>query len=112
MSLNDDLAADAAYMISADDFGETVTYTPYGNSPVTITAVVDRRIPSRIAEVTNNLSNDIVVTIQNHATLGVTSVQTGRDKITVSPIYGGTPKAMVVTEVLSADAGVWTLKVR
>ena len=42
MTFKDILAADLAVFINSDEFGETVTYTPYGGTGASVSAVVIR----------------------------------------------------------------------
>ena len=110
MNLLDTLAYDAANTFLAD-FGETVTYTPVGNSPIALQALV-YRLPASAAE---GLSGSGVykheIMIACHPTAGVQVVNKGRDTVAFANRIGGTVESFVVREILQTDQGMWHLGV-
>jgi hypothetical protein len=110
--LDDVLAADGAFMVDTDGFGETVTYTARGKAPKTLEAVVFRNPPAPVNGSLTATAPLMTVWVRNHATYGVTSVDTGGDTITVAERVGDTPKAHPVDSVLKQEGGMWQLRLR
>ncbi len=75
------LAADLA-AICADDFGETITYYPYGEAPKSFAAQVYRQ-PTSIELIGEGSYGVTVVEIEfpNDAATGVTVVHEGQDEV-------------------------------
>jgi hypothetical protein len=109
MTFDQQLKLDAREMVK--QWGESVTYQPYGGEDKVIQAIVNRDKPRRVPEASQGLIKDIEVCILNDATNGVTSIKPAKDKITLSTRYGEEPTERVVTAILSGDAGLWTLQV-
>lgn len=109
--LDDILAADAQAFADADLMvgSESVTYTPRGGTAVTFDANVSRDVPI-LADSGDGYVPSIQVFVRNHATLGVTSVNTGGDTVTIAERRGGTARTHQVREVLEQDAGGWLLR--
>jgi hypothetical protein len=114
--LDDQLDADAEEFCNTDVFGEAITYTPLNGSAKSINAVVMRGVPEPLESNSETRqqgkSINLVVFIRNDATYGVTSVDTGGDKITVARRKGGTAEAINVGQVIEQDAGMWKLRLR
>jgi hypothetical protein len=114
--LDDQLDADAVSFVDTDVFGEAITYTPLNGAAVSINAVVMRGVPEPLESNSETRqqgkSINLVVFIRNDATYGVTSVDTGGDKITVARRKGGTAEAINVGQVIEQDAGMWKLRLR
>ena len=114
------LAADSAALLA--DWGEAVTYNvaaprtaPPGTpkyTPRQIVAVVNREPPETVTEDGKVLTDAVEVTIANDPVRGVAAVQKSRDTITVSGRYGGPATPHTVVDVVSGDAGLWTLRVK
>ncbi|HEY1190581.1 MAG TPA: hypothetical protein VGE74_23310 [Gemmata sp.] len=112
MGLDDTLATDFANVFcNADDFAEVITYKPLHGEPVTISAVVDR-LPPQFDPATGVAVHHITVAIANDETLGRTSISKEGDSVSVPRQRGGTAVDLRVTEILSQDAGGWTLLLR
>ena len=110
--LDDALAEDAAIFVDLDGFGEEVTYTPRVGDAREINAQVQREVRETDEDYQGSLVPSIIVEVRNSATLGISSdeVNTGGDKITLAERIGGTARAMLITEVLSQDAGIMRLR--
>ena len=101
---------DAESFVDDDVFGESVTYTPVGGVAKTINANVIRAEPFDRNGVPGARRDGLTVFIRNHATLGVTSIDTGGDTIAVAPRYGGAAKTYQVKGPVQQDAGMWRLE--
>jgi hypothetical protein len=112
MTLKSDMVSDARNIfLNASEFAEQVSYTPFGGSPKTIKAVVDRsRIDSNIQDSGRLVGKQAEIWIANHATDGVTSVNKGNDLVSM-PNYngGGTNVNWRVIEIIEKDEGMWRL---
>ena len=112
--IDEQIASDFDSMIEGQvQANETVVYTPLGGVAKTITAVVERLQPTSIEETKRGLAPDILISIDNDAVTGVTSVNTGGDTVTVSARYGAPPVPHPVAEVLrDSTASNWHLRLR
>lgn len=111
--LDTSMSDDATYFIDTDEFAEAVTYTPLGGTAKSINAIVVRDEPAQLGETAaRSLAADLTIAIRNDATAGVTSVNTGGDRVTVARRYGETAKSLQVYEVISSDAAIWRLRLR
>jgi hypothetical protein len=105
MTFFDQLAADNATFIS--DFAERIVYTPKGQSPIAINAVVERQPEARIGEASHNLADEIYI---NVSTADVPTVQKDGDTATVIQRIGNAAKTLTVRNIVSQDQGQWRLK--
>ena len=112
MALSDILSDDMANVFaSTDDFGEVVTYTPRGGSPVTYNAQVFRD-PPRTANNGDRVPKMVVYLARDpEGTNGPATVNTGGDTITLAYRTGGTEQAYQVA-IADQDAGCWVLHIR
>lgn len=115
MSIFDDiLAQDAAFAVNPElaPGAESVTYKPVlGAAAMTFDAVVNR-LPPEVDPGSGAVVHHITVFVPNHATLGVTSVNTSGDRIHLPRRQGGTAEDLKVAEILTQDAGGWLLLLR
>lgn len=108
----DQVNSDSAAYLDADAaFGETVVYTPKGQSPRTINAYVHRTPPQRLAGLNQVAGNVTMVWVANSDTSGVSSVNVGGDTIRFAGRVGGPVQTYTVQSVESQDAGIWKLRV-
>jgi hypothetical protein len=108
MNQNDLLAADAVNTFLVD-FGETITYTPYQSSPITIQALINRNVITGIPGLTGATSYKHEVEIANDPTYGRTSINKGKDSVTMNNVVGGTTETFVVLQIVENDAGMFRL---
>ena len=110
----DELFATAGFPDLLDNFGEPVTYTPRGGSPVEVVAIITRD-PARAFEVNGKvITPRFLVRLTNSPELGVAveSVNTGGDRITLKYMPpDATAKEHTVVALLSTDSGVIELAV-
>ena len=103
-------------LFASDYFGGTFSSDYFGGGSaggaVTILGVVNRQPRSRMAEDGHNLTDEIEIALRNGDAIGVTSINPGRDTITLAGRYGGSAREHVITAVLDSDAGVWLLRLR
>jgi len=115
MSFKDRLLADVKYTIlNLDEFGENVSYTPFGNSPKLIKAIVRRdRLDSPGQDQSRLLAKQCEVWIANDNEAGILAVTKGEDLISM-PVYeeAGSAVDWRVIEVLHKDHGLWHLLVQ
>lgn len=114
MSFKDNLKNDAVNIfLTADEFAESVQYTPKGGSPKTIKAVINRkRIIPGGEESGRTLQNQIELFIANDATYGVDSIKKGGDEVLFPEVVGGIDVNFVVVDILGEDQGMWQLLVQ
>lgn len=103
---------DAEFLVNPDEHGEAITYTPSGSSAVSINAVVQRNVMSSVPGTEDTLAEDLVISIRNHATAGVTSVNRGKDVVSVARREGESAATLTVVEILEQDGAMWTLQLR
>ncbi len=74
--------------LNTSEFAETITYNPYGGSPIDISAIVDRDPPQLDGQIARPKMR---VTVANDAATGIlsSSLNTGADTITVAYRRGG-----------------------
>ncbi len=91
---------------------EQIVYTPLATgTPKTIWAVVDRAPPKKDSEAFSvSTLNTVQVTVANDATLGITSVDTGGDMVTLSLKLGDVARNVKVRWPEMMDAGVFQLR--
>ena len=113
MTLKSKLPEDAKGMfLNSDEFAELITYTPNGESPKVIKALVVReRLQADGPDQGRVLNRQAEVYIANHATEGVTSVDKGNDTVSFPVFVEGSAVTWKVVEVLGKDEGMWHLAV-
>jgi hypothetical protein len=90
MSLKEQFSQDAAScFLNSDEFAENITYTPKGESPRVIKAVVNRKRIDPAYE--------------------VASINKGGDLVSLAEFIGGALIDWVVADILDQDEGVWHL---
>ena len=90
---------------NADEWGESVTYTPLGGVARTITAVIDRDPP---ADPSGKVPRPrMTALIQRHATRGTTSINSGGDTLTLAYRIGGTAEAFLIGAPIKEDQGAF-----
>ena len=114
MSFKSQLDDDAVNVfLNTDEFAESLVYTPYAGTPVTIKAIIVReRIDPGSEDHGRILQNQSEIYIANDADEGITSVDKGRDKVSFPKLVGGTAVDWSVVDVLSKDDGMWHLLVQ
>ena len=112
MSFLDLLQTDAAVFFNAEEFAESVVYTPSGQSPVMLNAVVNRN-PER--DMTASGAPFLLVFevwIANHPTLGLQAITERLDKVALKVRVGdAATRDFRVWQVLTQDPGAWQLEV-
>ena len=98
--------------LNSDEFGETISYTPYGSSLLSIKAIIDReRLQADGPDRGMALRRDCEIWIANDATYGVTSVNKNNDTVSFPVQIGGSNVTWKVIEVLYHDDACWHLRV-
>ena len=110
LSLQNDM--DAIFLSSG--FEETVTYTPVGEAPRDIPAIVTRRNVRQATGSTGQMQTaqrqyDIEIQISTSATNGVAIVTSKADKVVLPKRFGDTAQSFIVAAVIENDAGCWRL---
>ena len=107
---------DATLKAAADTFfklpgAERVTYLPGSGASRGIMAVISRRGPEAIANVSGGSLPAFEVLVKNHATEGIASdlLDTGADKIRCGKRVDNRPGVMRLTEIVNQDAGMMVL---
>lgn len=94
MNLLDSIIIDDALLAfnDQDTFAEALTYVPRTGATRAIYGIIDREPAATRAEVDAGVAPKLVVSVQNHATYGIslTELQTGGDRILVKRRLGGT----------------------
>jgi len=113
MSLKTQLPIDAKNaFLNSDEFAESITYTPNGESAKSIKAIIVRNPLDAGGEDGGRvLHRQCEVYIVNDATDGVTSVNKGKDTLQFPENVGGSNVSWVVETVIDVDTGVWRLLV-
>lgn len=110
MNFQEQITKDARAFIT--DFGEPIIYNVHNDGSKTIYGVVERNPLARLAEAAEGLVQNIEVYILNDSANGITAINVGKDSVTLSVRYGGTPEKRTITQVVEGDAGLWRLRVR
>ena len=111
MTLKDRMVSDMGKVfLNANAFAETIVYYPGGDktAPKTIKAVVNR---DEVEPFDDQLRHQIEITISRDPVAGIENVDKGHDKCLCPIIEGGDPVPLRVVNILSQDAGAWTLGV-
>jgi hypothetical protein len=105
------MALDAlSVFFNSTEFGEIISYTPYGGTAKSIKAIVDRQRLRPDPEVGGRiLSNQIEILIVNDATNGVAAINKGRDIVLVPEFIGGANVSWVVVDIIKHDEAIWHL---
>ena len=108
--LDDMIAADAAIFTDSDFSAEveTITYTPHGASPVTLSVQVFREPPRNLGR-GQVAGRFLRIFLRRHATLGRMTVDCPGDRVTIAFKKGGTPETKPVAKIESEDAGGFML---
>ncbi len=111
MSLKNQLNNDLINVfLNEDEFAESITYTPKGGSPKTLSAIVNRQRLIPASETTGRiLTNQIEIIIANDSAYGVTSINKGGDQVALPERIGEAAINWIVADVLDHDAGGWHL---
>jgi len=110
--LDDVMALDGEMMVDTDSGGESVSYVAKDGTARSINAIVFRNPPAEVPGTKVGSSPLIRVFVRNHATHGITSVNTGGDKLLIADRYGGPAADHYVSKILHQDAGGWMLELR
>jgi len=102
------MATDCVALFSSSALAEAVTYTPAGGAPLSILAIIDRHPIAPVDNARQIAADEVVVSIRNAATVGVVAPARG-DRIALPVEVGGATVSYRVAEILSGDAGVWSL---
>jgi len=110
MSLKDQFPLDVINcFLNTAEFAEVITYTPEGEAPKDINAIVVRgRLEPGSEDQGRGLQNQVEIYIANDTTEGVTSVDKKDDRITLNDVEGTSREARII-EVLHKDEGAWHL---
>lgn len=111
MSFKDQLKTDSLNVfLNADEFAETITYTPKGAAGKSIKAQVFRkRLDPAGEDAGRVLLNQTEIMIANDATYGVTAINKGGDAVSLPERVGGGNINWIVADVLAQDEGMWHL---
>jgi len=115
VSFKDAVKQDAyTAFLNADEFAETVTYTPYGGEARSIKAIIERgRLEPAAEDHGRMLANSVEIMIANHAEYGVVSVNKGNDTVALKKTLGDeSDTVFFVADVISHDEGMWHLLLR
>lgn len=111
--LDQQMQDDQLAFLNSDEFGESVTFYPYGGTSRTITVIVNRDAPPTQDEFDSNLREVMLVSIANHATRGVTSSSySSRDEIALSFRPGETAKRYLLGMPVSIDAAMLHFRIK
>lgn len=115
MSFKDNLSSDMAVFLNSDEFGESITYTPHGGSPISIVALIDRDHPNPGRDDVRTDRqfpvNTVQLTIAKHATLGVASVKERFDRVALKrKISDAGTTTFTITRIVEQDEGAWLLE--
>lgn len=90
-----------------------IDYLPAGGTARRIKAIIDRTGAEETENISGGEREAYEVTVKNSATAGISSaeVDTGGDKVKISPREGMRPVAASIAEVLDHDAAMMRLKV-
>ena len=105
------LAADFAHACATGlvPGAEQILYTPLGGEGKTIWAMVDRFPPRPLGDFGVAGVYSLAVIIANDVNLGVASIDTGGDTVTLPAKLGDTPRTFKVRFPRSQDAGCFEL---
>ncbi len=116
MGFKESLAVDMATVFADPSyFGEEIIYTPSGGSPVTIRAVVRRRVVPREEQrgTVDTPMNSFELWIANDATSGRSSVKPGFDTVAFKKFLSDAGNTTFkITKILHHDEGAWHLEVQ
>ena len=114
MSFKTQIAQDAAKgFLNANEFAESVVYTPKAGVAKSITAVVNRkRIDPAYEDTGRVLINQCEIFIANDATAGVVSISKGGDMVSFPENISGSAINWIVADILGQDEGIWHLLVQ
>ena len=112
MTLAADMALDAVEIASTDEFAELVTYYPAaGGTATNRKVIVNRNPPGPDGQLRNVATTYFEVYVPVDATVGLTTVKQGFDKIGIADLKGGTPVQRLVASVIEKTDGFWRLRV-
>lgn len=110
MSLATQIAADTAAILSTDEFGETVSYTPAGGSPKSIVGWVQRHAISPDGQLRGVPLQHPELWILRDATSGVATPKP-TDTVTLLATPGGSSVTYRVASVIpTSDSALWHLR--
>jgi hypothetical protein len=111
MNQTDLLATDAVNTFLVD-FGESIVFLPYRNSPINMMALVYRQTAISIPGLSGAGVNPIELQIANDSVAGVTVVNKGKDKVILSDKVGGNNEEFTVIDIIQNDQGFWHLSLK
>jgi len=109
MTFKDDLLTDAknVFLAGNDEFDESVSYTPSGESARSINVVMVRdKVEPNDENKRLTLHNQAEMYIANDATDGVTAINQTEDRVAITDRDGNAQTARIV-EIISSDDGMW-----
>ena len=114
MSFKTQVKQDAAKgFLNANEFAESVVYTPKAGVPKTITSVVNRkRLDPASEDIGRVLINQCEIFIANDAAAGIASISKGGDIVSFPENIGGSAINWIVADILGQDEGIWHLLVQ
>ena len=114
MAFKDRLLQDARLAFLSEDIAEMISYTPFGESPKLIKAVVRRdRLEPSAQDQSRLLAKQAEIWVSNHEEDGILLVTKGEDIVSMPVYEGGSPSVdWRVIEILSKDPGMWHLLVQ
>lgn len=109
------MVADVDAMLTRDHFGEQIVYVPAGDSENlrTIDAIIDRDAVETIEGLEPIRTPQLVVTVANDATTGISSseIDTGTDRVVLPVRFREDPKNLGIARVITHDQGVVVFEV-
>ena len=114
MSFKTQIAQDAAKsFLNANEFAESVIYTPKAGVAKSITAVVNRkRLDPASEDIGRVLINQCEIFIANDPAAGVASISKGGDIVSFPENIAGSAISWIVADILGQDEGIWHLLVQ
>lgn len=106
------LVADAKFFL--DEFGESITVLPDGETERTITAIVDYADIEPVPGLPHGHSYSMWITVANDAATGLSTAEfdAGLAKVKIPTAVGKTPTLRSIAKIISQDAGMVTYGVR
>ncbi len=100
-------------ILNVNEFGESITYVDKSSTEKTIKAIVERGRLDHGQEGGDFAGKEIEILIANHATNGMTSIntgETGQDTVKVPEFVGQAAIVWRVAEIVKNDDTTWTLR--
>lgn len=111
MTLKTRITSDYAVFLNSDEFAESISYTPTGESAKSIKAVVVRENVNPDTQTQGRvMQRECELYIATDSTAGVETVTKGADTASFPVHYGGSNVTWQVADVIGKDDGIWHLR--